>query len=602
MSRYLRIAACIILCAVIGIALGSGPALGAGETHTVSPGESIEDTIQSASPGDTIRIENGTYDERVNVTTSNITIRGVGGSPVIDGTQSNVSVVNVTASNVTFRSITVTGGEGIGVVDEDDYSVSETGNGIIVTNAPGVEMYNVTITGNEGWGIYYSNSPRGRVVNSTLTDNVWDGVIFVYSNGSVARNNLASGNGLDDCDYYRCRHGIRFSGTSHGRIANNTAVGNAYGGVLFTGNSSNNTVRNNVMRNNGDRGLGTFAKFRQNRVVNNTIVNNAQYGILTYTPGGNNTFAHNVVRNNGGTGISAYQTYGNTIRNNTVVGHNYVGIGVSADNGSVIANNTVSRTDTFGISVSNTDEGRVRDNTITDNGVGVRLTDDMPNLTVADNVIRRNDQGVIASPPAQSGAVVSYNTIANNSGYDAVVYRGQYYEGNRTFTTVLNDSADVPPLNATNNYWGNAGTPTQGAADTDAESVVSAKVIYEPALDEPRNAPRSLTSVSMPESAEQPDDAQSNDGDETDGGDEAADSDETTDESNDASGDGESSDDGENTSESTETGDTDASDDTGGNDDADTTPTASPSASGPGFGLLAGLVALTIFALAGRRD
>ena len=57
-------------------------------THTVYKGERIQDTIDAANPGDTIRVMPGVYCETLKLTTDNITIIGVeqgGERPTLDG-------------------------------------------------------------------------------------------------------------------------------------------------------------------------------------------------------------------------------------------------------------------------------------------------------------------------------------------------------------------------------------------------------------------------------------------------------------------------------------------------------------------------------------
>ena len=54
---------------------------GTGTAHVVAPGQSIQAAVDAADPGDTIRLQAGTYRESVLVTEDDITVRGAGSGP-----------------------------------------------------------------------------------------------------------------------------------------------------------------------------------------------------------------------------------------------------------------------------------------------------------------------------------------------------------------------------------------------------------------------------------------------------------------------------------------------------------------------------------------
>ena len=72
----------------------------------------IQDAIDNSSPGDTIKVAVGTYNEQLNIVHS-LTVRGAGADVTIIDSEGYAPVVKASgASEVTIESLTVTGGIG----------------------------------------------------------------------------------------------------------------------------------------------------------------------------------------------------------------------------------------------------------------------------------------------------------------------------------------------------------------------------------------------------------------------------------------------------------------------------------------------------------
>ncbi|MEU8031597.1 right-handed parallel beta-helix repeat-containing protein [Streptomyces sp. NPDC049099] len=162
-KRHIPYVACST--AVLGALLGAAPASADPQVHVVHPGESIQKAVDAARSGDTVLVQAGTYHESVEVTTSGITLRGVGPDTVLQpaadkagstekagkscaGQGNGICVVgakNQPVRGVTVADLTVTGFSKIGVV---------------AVGADGLTVRAVTADKNGQWGIAEERSTR----------------------------------------------------------------------------------------------------------------------------------------------------------------------------------------------------------------------------------------------------------------------------------------------------------------------------------------------------------------------------------------------------------------------------------------------------------
>ncbi|MER6027826.1 right-handed parallel beta-helix repeat-containing protein [Streptomyces sp. NPDC001851] len=162
-KRHIPYIACST--AVLGALLGAAPASADPQVRVVHPGESIQKAVDAARSGDTVLVQAGTYHESVEVTTSGITLRGVGPDTVLEpaapkagstakdkkscaGQGNGICVVgakNQPVRDVTVADLTVTGFAKIGVV---------------AVGADGLTVRGVTADRNGQWGIAEERSTR----------------------------------------------------------------------------------------------------------------------------------------------------------------------------------------------------------------------------------------------------------------------------------------------------------------------------------------------------------------------------------------------------------------------------------------------------------
>jgi len=149
-----------------GVAYAANLHVGSGQ-----PFSSIQDAVYAASPGDTIIVHPGTYNENVSVNTERLTIRSFSGNPsntIVDG-DGNDNVFNVTVDYVTISGFTITGGE-------------HWGNGVHLWFADYCEISHNIITGN-ATGISLGYSYHNTITDNFISDNWYSYVScpFVYS-------------------------------------------------------------------------------------------------------------------------------------------------------------------------------------------------------------------------------------------------------------------------------------------------------------------------------------------------------------------------------------------------------------------------------------
>jgi len=366
---------------------------------------SIQAAVNSASPGDTIKVYAGEYREQVTIPNNlnGLRLIAVGGKDGHDdddhddhdghGSRDNVIidpaafttanraiVEDAGAENVEIRGFLITGrnapagaGQGAfyGVLVDNGGSATVRDNHITF-------IRDQALSGNQqGVGIMFGLKDNANNVLSSgsgtarnnLVDNYQKGGIVVAGAGSSAAisGNTVKGVGLTPVI---AQNGIQVSNGASADVTNNTVSGNQFqnppntppdGGFESEGilidTAGQVRVRDNFAFAN-DEGIAVY--FTDGVLVeNNTANGNTLNGIL---------FANS---NNG------------TVRKNDTEFNQNDGIGISASNGNLIEGNTAAHNANFGIEVDDGSTGNtIRKNRLFDNGENLFVE---PGNTVEDN-------------------------------------------------------------------------------------------------------------------------------------------------------------------------------------------------------------------------
>ena len=233
----------------------------------------IQAAIDAASPGDTVSVAPGTYNERINNNDKAITIESTGGAAVTTingGGAGSVVLLGANAGETpVVRGFTLTNG----------YSMFDSG-GVATSGGPALIENNV-ITGNKncagaGAGVeaaFSAATIRGNTISNNgpqgCSGGTGGGGILVRGAGTVkilgnviTGNSTAAGSG----------GGITLFAAGAPTVSGNTISGNLNGGAIWLANQSDALIQNNVITGNAGGGVDSSSA---PTLVNNTIAVNS---------------------------------------------------------------------------------------------------------------------------------------------------------------------------------------------------------------------------------------------------------------------------------------------------------------------------------------
>ena len=273
--------------------------------------DGAQTAVDAADPGDTVVLD-GRFDERLNVTTDEVTIVAGDGGAVLDGGGEG-RVLTIGGENVTLSGLWIRGsGSDVGSEDAgvfvagDDarietVRITDSAYGIWLDSADGTVVSDVRIDGRDdvypvterGNGIHLYET-TGTIVRDSEIREVRDGIYFSWSTDVLAANNTIR----------NTRYGVHYMYSDDNRLVDNVAADNGVGYALMV--SEGLTVRNNTaVRNDDTSGHGVLAKdIERSEIGGNVLVDNAN-GLYVYNAQDNEITDNLVLANDVGIHSSA---------------------------------------------------------------------------------------------------------------------------------------------------------------------------------------------------------------------------------------------------------------------------------------------------------
>ncbi|MDW8328439.1 MAG: right-handed parallel beta-helix repeat-containing protein [Candidatus Bipolaricaulota bacterium] len=303
--------------------------------------------ITAASPGNTIFVCPGMYNENPNVNKA-LTITGAGAaSTTINGTAAG-NVVTISSSNVTIQGFTITAPAST----SNRYGIALATSALNTITIANTVIQNLVTTATFSVGIsIHALNTNVTVTNNQIT-NIASGVlaygILVYGSGGSGTNNITIQNNQVSAIQGQTQAGIGISvndtagnvTVSGNTVSNLTSpaagvrvVGIGTGGTAGTPN--NITIQNNTVSNltytganiQDAVGIGV-ADTAQNVTIQNNTVQNCGVGIGLNTTGTNIQIVsgNDILNNQVGIGIASAPQVGWKANNNNIVGNVILGV------------------------------------------------------------------------------------------------------------------------------------------------------------------------------------------------------------------------------------------------------------------------------------
>ncbi len=372
---------------------------------------SIQAAIDNASPGDTILIFPGIYEENVDVYVTNLTlISESAGSrdTIVKAASSQDDIFYIIADGVTIRGLNIIG------------------------------PVNFPYAGIRLNGVKYCNLENNQISNN------YSDTILNTSNGSssFALNSSSSGAGL----------GIRLDSSSSNILSNNTLFGNGISVLLR--NSTKNTLVNNSA---SDSNYGIWVDSSNNNTLNgNNLLNNEVGAYIKISSG--NILNNSIVSNNTGSGINLWNSAGNILSNSTSSKNN-ISIVLRNSSANLLNNNTISDND-YGLWLySSSNDNQLNSNMASNNRVGIYVKASSGNVLTGNTALNSTGPGIsvwdsIENSLINNAASNNYVSVFLQNSSKNTLFNNKVSSSSYGMWIAFSNNNNLSNNNASNNKFG----------------------------------------------------------------------------------------------------------------------------------------------------
>jgi len=190
----------------------------------------IQDAIDNASTGDIVFVYGGIYFENIRITVSIFLIGENRNATIIDSNLNESAIITL-ADGVTIQNFTIQNSDEIGIEIKSNYT-KILGNVIKNANWTGVQI--------EGEFNYrrHDNFISGNIITNNSSCGIY---IWRTNQTTIMKNNIS----------YSKRYGIEIILSQYTIITENKIFNNQGRGISLWGNSRDNTIFANALKNNG---------------------------------------------------------------------------------------------------------------------------------------------------------------------------------------------------------------------------------------------------------------------------------------------------------------------------------------------------------------
>ncbi len=358
--------------------------------------DTIQEAIDAASAGDTIKISKGRYTENI-VVDKSLTIRGKKYKTRIQAADDASPVVTVAADNVVLKQFDTRGGS----------------FGVTASNVSNLRLQSLRVQNAQADGVFLRNVTNASLNKCRVYDN---GGIGIFLEG----NDPGAGSAIQKCRVYD----------------------NSGNGISLE--QPGTLVESNRIYNNGQTGIYGGDQVRRLRIRKNRVWGHAVYGIMFGYESGGHVAESNVCSENG---IGLFLAGSAGVAKRNICEKNEIGIeiGISAW---LVENNKARKNTSDGFVVENDAAGSndiLRKNESTDNGGhGYRLESGTSDSLFTDNLARGNaGHGFLVRPfGGDDPFVLEGNRAISNGGDGFNVEDTTAYDSGEARTVLTDNFAD----------------------------------------------------------------------------------------------------------------------------------------------------------------